>query len=412
MADHPYTLTKLSNGLNLVIERMPRVRSAAAGFLVRAGARDETPELAGVSHFLEHMMFKGTTQRTWRDITVDFDRMGSTYNAYTSNERTVYYGWVPAARIEEQIELLADMIRSQLPPDEFDTEKKVVLEEIAMAKDQLEHVAVDLMQERVFAGHSLAWPVLGYEHTVGPLERNQMWAYFQQRYAPDNLTLLVAGHVEPDRIIEAAERYCGSWAPAGALPERRAPAIQTGQAVQVLDRFQQQILILTYPAVAGSAPEAETAGAIATILGGENSRYFWNIMQAGISPRAGVFHFDFSDVGLMVLWGTCPPDHADQLLDAMRSEAKRLTDEKVATHEVERVKNRRRTALAIEAEAPYHRLGQLIEDMEMRGEPRTVDQMLAEVDAISADSISAYLQHWPIHGEGHLTSVGPRQWPA
>ena len=146
VADNQYTLHTLSNGLQIVIERMPDVKSAAAGFLVRTGARDETRELAGVSHFLEHMMFKGTSKRTWRDITVDFDLMGSTYNAFTSEDRTVYYGWVRKADIARQMELLADMIRSVIPEDEFTTEKNVILEEIAMAKDNLEHVTFDFLQ--------------------------------------------------------------------------------------------------------------------------------------------------------------------------------------------------------------------------------------------------------------------------
>jgi len=142
----PYTLHTLGNGLRVVIEEMPDLRSAAAGFLVDTGARDEAGSLAGVSHFLEHMMFKGTSKRTWRDITIDFDRMGSTYNAYTSEDRTVYYGWVRSADIGKQIELLADMVRSALPPEEFDMEKNVVLEEIAMSKDHLEHVALRTRQ--------------------------------------------------------------------------------------------------------------------------------------------------------------------------------------------------------------------------------------------------------------------------
>ena len=191
--DQPFVDHTLSNGLRIVMEVMPDVKSAAAGFYARAGGRDETPELAGVSHFLEHMCFKGSAKRTWRQITVDFDDMGSTYNAYTMQDRTFYYGWVPANRIAGQIELLADMMRSILPTDEFDMEKKVVLEEIAMSNDQLEHLAYDFLSEQVFAGHPLAWPVLGYEQTVRDMTRDQMHDYFLRRYAPNNLVLVAAG---------------------------------------------------------------------------------------------------------------------------------------------------------------------------------------------------------------------------
>ena len=407
----PYTLHTLGNGLRVVIEEMPDLRSAAAGFLVDTGARDEAGSLAGVSHFLEHMMFKGTSKRTWRDITIDFDRMGSTYNAYTSEDRTVYYGWVRSADIGKQIELLADMVRSALPPEEFDMEKNVVLEEIAMSKDHLEHVAFDFLQGKVFAGHSLAWPVLGYEHTVRNLTRERMWEYFEKRYAPDNMMLVVAGKVDPKEIIDVAEDLCGSWETSEEQSKRVPPAIHGGTDVLQVDRFKQQIVALSFPATSACDPRAETAAAVATILGGENSRFFWNIVQAGVAPRAGAYHLDYTDCGLMILYGSCQPENAERLLSVMRAEADRICTERVQEREVDRVKNKRRTSLAVGAEAPYYRLTQLMDDMQYRGAPRTVEQMLAEVDAVTADSIHEYLQEYPINVDGHLVSVGLRNWP-
>lgn len=408
----PYTLHTLGNGLQIVIEVMPDVRSAAAGFLARTGARDETRDLAGVSHFLEHMMFKGTPRRTWREITLDFDRMGSTYNAFTSEDRTFYYGWVPAADIDRQIELLADMMRSRLPDEEFQTERKVILEEIAMSKDSLEHLAYEFIQEKVFAGSALAWPILGYDDTVGGMKRDDMWAYFQRRYAPDNLMLIVAGAVDPKHIIARAEQLCGEWKPFGARAERKPPAILGGVDVLTVDRFNQQIIALTFPAVGARHKLHETAGAAATILGGANSRFYWNIVQTGLSTSAGAYHVDFEDCGLFIIFGSCLPENAEQLLDAMKAEAREITTKKVHPHEVDRVKNKRRTSLAVESEAPYHRLTQIMEDMDYHGAPRTVEQMLAEVDAVSADTIQEYFRQFPITDGGHLASVGPRNWPA
>lgn len=412
IAENQYTRRTLGNGLQIVIERMPDVKSAAAGFLVRTGARDETPELAGVSHFLEHMMFKGTRKRTWRDITVDFDLMGSTYNAFTSEDRTVYYGWVRKADLSKQMELLADMMQSTIPEDEFTTEKNVILEEIAMGKDNLEHVTFDFLQEKVFAGHSLAWPILGYEETVGKLTREEMWNYFRRWYAPDNMYLIVAGNVDPDDVIVEAEKLSGSWRPSGDFKPRAAPQVHTGVDKLVLPQFKQQVVALSFPSVGGSDPRAETASAAAVILGGENSRFFWDIVQKGISPRAGAHHLTYTDCGLMLLFGACEPERAELLTEAMREEARRIMRELVSTQEVNRVKNKRRTALAIEAEAPYHRLTQLMDDLEHYGAPRTIEETLAEVDAITSEGIAEYFASFPIDGEGHLTSVGPRDWPA
>ncbi len=213
----------LANGLRIVIEPMSHVQSAAAGFLARTGARDETPDLAGVSHFVEHMCFKGTSKRSWREITLDFDNMGSMYNAYTSKERTFYFGWVPVEALEKQLELLADMMRSAFPAEEFEMEKKVILEEIAMSDDQSDHRVYDLIHEHVYAGHPLSWPVLGTGETIKALTRDKLFGYFQSRYHPGNLVLVVAGAVEPKAVIAMAERLCGDWQASAARPDRVAP---------------------------------------------------------------------------------------------------------------------------------------------------------------------------------------------
>lgn len=407
----PYTLHTLDNGLRVVIEVMPDVCSAAAGFLARTGARDETPKLAGVSHFLEHMMFKGTAKRDWRKITIDFDNMGSSYNAFTSEERTFYYGWVRRSDIGKQIELLADMMRSKLPTGEFDMERNVILEEIAMSKDHLEHVAYDFILEKIFGEHPLGWPVLGYQHTVEPMDRDRMMEYFRQRYAPDNLMLIVAGNVDPDEIIAMAREHCGSWEPSGIRRDRIRPTFRSGTEVSVTDRFNQQFVAITFPSVGSNHEFTETAEAASAILGGGNSRFFWNIVQTGISPRTSVYHVQYEDCGLMLLCGVCQPENSEKFLDAMRAEADQICREKVQPREIERVKNRRRTSLAVGAEAPYHRLTQVMEDMDTRGAPRTVDQMLADIDTVSADSVEAYFEQYPINIPGHLSSVGPRDWP-
>ncbi len=411
VVENVYTLHTLNNGLRVVLERMPDVRSAAAGFLVQTGARDETRDVAGVSHFLEHMMFKGTGKRTWREITIEFDRMGSTYNAFTSEDRTVYYGWVRKSDIGGQLELLADMMRSALPVGEFETEKKVILEEIAMSRDSIDHVAFDFLQESVFEGHPIAWPVLGYEETIRPLTRDRMWEYFERRYVPENMILIVAGNVEPRKIIGTVERLCGGWATQGPMTRRTPPKFQRGPAVLQLERFKQQVVALTFPTVGACDPRSETAEAVATILGGENSRFFWSIVQKGIAPRAGAHYLDYADFGAMILYGACQPENVGALVDAMRAEADRICGEGVTEEELMRVKSKRRTALAVESEAPYYRLGQLMDDMEYHGAPRTVEQMLAEVDAITVDSVRDYLSMTPLNVEGHLTSVGPRHWP-
>lgn len=402
----------LPNGLRVVIEPMPHVQSAAGGFLVQTGARDETPQLAGASHFLEHMCFKGTSRRNWRQITVDFDNLGSTYNAYTSKERTVFFGWVRTEDLEKQIELLADMMQSVIPPEEFETEKKVILEEIAMSDDQIDRKVYDLIHERVYARHALSWPVLGTEQTIAPMSRDQLNDYFRSRYNPAGMVLIVAGAVQPQQVIDLARRTCGDWTTGNPRPPRTAPAaVPEGTAVCQTDRFQQQALALTFPAPSAVHEDRETADVLAVILGGHNSRFFWNITQVGIAPHVAAGRVDYCDTGMMLAYGLCEPANAERLLEAMRTEIQKISDDGVSDDEVQRVKNRARTGLATEAEAPYYRLMQIIQDVDTLGRPRGVSERLAAIEAVTAGGVRDYLQAWPMTGSGCLTSLGPRNWP-
>jgi predicted Zn-dependent peptidase len=407
MTDRFFT-HQLANGLRIVVERMDDVRSTAAGFLCRTGSRDETPDLAGVSHFLEHMCFKGTAKRSASEINIDFDRIGGQPNAFTSHDRTFYHSVTRAADLDKQIEILADMMRSVLPPDEFDMEKKVVLEEIAQSNDRIEHVAFDVLVEELFKGHALAWPVLGYERTISALTRAQMHAYFQQRYAPDNMVLLAAGIVDPAELLDLAEQYCGQWTPTSPSSRRTPPKIYTGRVHRQLDRFNQQVIALTFAAPSALSPLNETSEALAIILGGNNSRFFWAIEQTGLSPHAAAYRLDFADCGLLILLAQCDPDNADAVEAAMRAEARRIMAESVTPAEIQRVRNKRRTSLAVEGESPYHRLTQVMDDVDYRGQPRTVEQRLAAVDAVGPQSIADYFAEFPIDGEGLLVSVGPK----
>ena len=412
MYDTRFVQERLANGLRVVIEVMPQVHSAACGFLARTGARDDPADLAGVAHFLEHMMFKGTARRTCQQINIEFDEIGAHYNAYTTKDRTFYYGWAQTQDLDRQLDLLADMMRSVLPPEEFELERNVVLEEIAMANDDLEASAYDFLYEQVCAGSPLAWPVLGYERTIKSMTCPAMRAYFRRPYSPGNLMLVVAGDVEPDAVLCSVRRLCGSWeAGDGTGALRRAPQVRTGRATRPLERFHQQALLLVFPSAAAGHPMEETAQAVAAILGGTNSRFYWNIVQKGISSRAGVFQEEYADFSLMVMYGLCEPDNCQKLHDAMRHEAAELVRAGPQPKEIQRVKNLRRTALATESEAPFYRLGQIVDDMEYHGAPRPAEARLAAVDAVSAETIAEYLQQFPISGEGFLASVGPRNWP-
>lgn len=401
---------RLDNGLRIVIEPMRHVRSVACGFLARTGSRDESPEQAGISHFLEHMCFKGTPRRDWRQITLDFDRLGAYYNAFTSRDHTFYYGWVRATDFEPILELLADMMCSTIPPDAFETERSVILEEIAQAHDSLDHLIYDVLHEQALNGHPLAWPILGYERTIRSLPREAMLAYHRHRYAPNNLVLIVAGNVDPPRVLEAARRYCGQWTPAECPRRREPPPFRPGRLCRVVERFRQQAVALAWPAPGATDAFYETANATAAILGGSNSRIYWNVVQKGLCASATAMYVPYEDRGLMIIGGICDPQQCEEFTAALRDQARSLSTDGAEEREVQRVRNRRRTALAAEAEAPYYRLVQLMDDVDYRGQPRTAEERLAAVQAVTPQRVHDYLRAFPVTGEGCFVSVGPRDW--
>jgi predicted Zn-dependent peptidase len=403
----------LPSGLRIVCEVLPGVRSAAAGFLVMTGARHEHPHEHGVSHFLEHMCFKGTPTRSCHDITVRFDELGSIYNAFTGKEHTIYYGWVPGQRIEPQIELLADMLRPALPPDDYETERKVILEEIAMKDDSFDSIVWNYLHDVIFGTHSLGHEILGEKATIEGLPRETMVDYHRRRYASDNVVLVASGAIEPERVLAAAGRYCEHWRRGlnGDVPSAEPPALPTGVFKNRLERFKQQTIILVYPGVPVGHPFEETIDAFCGLFGGHNSRCYWNIVQKGIAMSAGAAHLAYQGCGYMCLYADGEPDRCEQMLAALREQAREVSEQGFTAEEVQRIRNQRRTQLALEAENPRTRIVQVMDDIETRGQPRQPETRLAAVEAVTERSIAEYLRRFPITGDGLMLSCGPRDWP-
>lgn len=405
---------RLPNGLHVLCETLPAVQSAAVAFLVRTGSRHEHTHEHGVSHFLEHMCFKGTEKRDWRAINVRFDDLGAIYNAFTGKEHTVYYGWLPAGAVEPLLELLADMMRPALPNDDYETERNVILEEIAMSGDSFDHSVSDFLHEICFAKHPLAHEILGEQETIEKLPRQVMVDYLGQRYAPSNMHLLAAGAIDPQQILSAAGRYCGPWSSNGTVGPSRDFAdpqpLPTGTRALHLPQFQQQSIIVAYPSIAPGDPDEDAVDVLTSILSGANSRCFWNIVQQGIASQAGVAWLAYEGTGMLAFYADGDPQRCEDMYAALRKEIDALRQDGVSKDEVQRVKNRQLTQLALESENPRTRLMQIIDDLEGHGYVRSSEARLAAVQQVTAKSISRYLERCPIDGDGLILSVGARTW--
>src|SRR6267142_422314 len=208
MQYHSHTLP---NHLALIGETNPAARSVALGFFVKTGSRDETADVSGVSHFLEHMVFKGTPNRTALDVNADFDRIGAQYNAFPSEENTVFYAAVLPEYLPKAFDILSDILLPSLREDDFEMEKNVIIEEIGMYEDQPMWSAYDNAKRVYFADHPLGNSILGTPASIRALTRDQMHRYFQRRYVPGNIAVVAAGSFQWDAFVKLAEKHCGRW---------------------------------------------------------------------------------------------------------------------------------------------------------------------------------------------------------
>ena len=304
----------LPNGLTLIAEADAAAHTAAVGFFVRTGARDESREVMGVSHFLEHMMFKGTARRSANDVNSEFDRIGASYNAYTSHEQTVYYASILPEFLPRAVNLLGDMLRPALRTDDFEMEKNVILEEIGMYDDRPEWRLQDTMLEQHFGQHPLGYRVLGTKESIEPLTAEQMRSYFEKRYNPANIVVAAAGRIDFDALIADVENLCGGWAASDAPRVPGEFTITESQLSVTDDTLHRSYLGLLTPAPSIQSPQRFAARVLADILGdSEGSRLYWALIDPGLAEDADLNYQPQDGSGVFSVFATCEPGRAEKV---------------------------------------------------------------------------------------------------
>ena len=284
----PFLHERLDNGLDVVAETSPAALSTSVGFFVKTGSRDETDALWGTSHFLEHMVFKGTPDLPGDEINRRLDRMGASANAFTSEEDTVYYAIVLPEQQPEAVELLARMMRPALRDEDFATEKLVILEEIRMYDDQPPFGADERCRAAFFGGHPLARSVLGTVESIQALPVEAMRDYHRRRYAPGNMVLAATGAVDFPALVAAARRLCGDWEPQPAA-ERLEPVPAAAASRDLVVR---PTAALEYAVRMSAGPDERSADRfaaklLATVLGDSSgSRLYWAFVDSGVAEQA------------------------------------------------------------------------------------------------------------------------------
>jgi len=397
----------LPNGLEVVAECDGQAHSTALGFFVKTGSRDETDANSGVSHFLEHMTFKGTPTRSAADVNREFDEMGAHYNAFTNEENTVYYAAVLPECQDRAVELLSDILRPSLRQEDFGTEKQVILEEICMYDDQPPFRADEKCKAAYCGSHPLGHSVLGTVESVTRLSVEAMRDYFRRRYSPDNVVLAGAGRIDFDALCASARRCCGAWKP--AADARSIEQVNPRQAFEVLQKetATQQYALQLSAGPAADEPLRYAAKLLGTVLGDDSgSRLYWELVDPGLAEHASLSHCEYEGAGLMMTYLTCAPERAAENLQRILDVYRRAEADGVTQAELDQAKSKIRSRIVLSSERPRGRLFTVGGDWVYRREYRSVRDDLETVAAVTPPQIAEVLSAYPLTRSTTVT-IGP-----
>ena len=400
---------RLENGLEIVAEENQDAHSLSVAFLVRTGARDESDEVAGVSHFLEHMCFKGTPRRSADDVNREFDEIGAHYNAFTSEEVTAYYASVLPEYQEASVDLLADIMRPSLRPDDFEMEKKVILEEIQMYLDQPPFGMDDRIKQLHLGGHPLAKSVLGTGHSVANLTPEQMREYFTSRYSADNVFVAAAGKVDFDALVAQVAARCGDWQAHDAT--RSISAAASNPKFEVVHRpsAMQQYVLQLADAPASEDADRYAAKLLATIVGDDSgSQMYWELVDPGLAESATLGHYEYLGLGMFYTSLACEPELVEENLERLHGILLNVEANGISEDELRQAKNKVKARVVLSSERPQSRLFNVGGNWLQRREYRAVADDLKSLDEVTLSDVHAVLGKFPLSRYTTIT-IGPRK---
>ncbi|MGB0599011.1 MAG: M16 family metallopeptidase [Rubripirellula sp.] len=386
--------TTLPSGLRIAAE-IDAGYSAAMGYFVRAGSRDEVDSESGLSHFLEHMMFKGTDRRSAADVNRELDELGGQSNAYTSEEQTVFYATVLPKFQDRIVDLLTDMLGPKLDPEEFQTERQVILEEIAKYEDQPPFGAFERAMEVYFGPRGLGRRVLGTAESIEAMTADAMQNYFRRRYRPENIVLAAAGNLDFDGLVEQVEKRTAHWSDRPQPPEPAADDEQTLPAGIFLDRklsindANQAYLVRMGPGPTATSEHRYAARILASIVGDEGgSRLFWELIDSGRAEVATVWPHEFIDAGAWFAYLVCAPEDIDSNRRLMDAVVQQVAVDGVASEELQQAVNKAAAGCIMQSERPGNRLFGLGSRWLTCNEYISTDETLQRLRALDVDQVS------------------------
>ncbi|MEM8749354.1 MAG: pitrilysin family protein [Pseudomonadota bacterium] len=400
-------VSHLANGLTVVSDRMDHIESAALGIWVKAGSRDETPKEHGIAHLLEHMAFKGTKQRTARDIAVQIENVGGDVNAATSLETTSFYARVLKNDVPLAIDILADILNNSLfDAVELKREQHVVLQEIGAALDSPEDVVFDEFQQAAFRNQALGRPIMGTPDTVSSFAPSDIRNYLADHYHGPNMVLAASGNIDHDEIVKLAETRLSSF---GNTPVR--PPLEghyTGGEKRINKDLMEAQIILGFEGRAYQAKDFYASQVLSMLLGGGmSSRLFQEVREKrGLCYSIYAFHWAFSDTGLFGINAATESNDIPQLIPVILNELK-LAGESIEQEELDRARAQIGAGLMMSLESPASRAGQVARQLLLFGRPVSNEELMDRLNALTVDRLRDLSQRLFTQSVPTLSAIGP-----
>jgi predicted Zn-dependent peptidase len=408
--------TVLPSGVRVLTEAIPALRSVAVGVWVAVGARDETARQSGVSHFLEHLLFKGTERRSAMDISSQIEAVGGETNAFTAKEYTCYYARVLDADMPLAVDVMCDAVaNSVLAPADVETERGVILEEIAMQDDEPGDEVHDLFTDAVYGGHPLGQRISGSAESIGALTREEINTFYRDRYTGPSVVIAAAGNLTHDAVVAAvvaglSGRPGFDGTAEAARPRPASPLVvpRTGQIALLGKDTEQAHVVLGGGGLARSDERRFALGVLNNVLGGGmSSRLFQEIRERrGLAYSVYSFTSLYADAGLFGVYAGCAPGKVDEVLSLTRDELVKVAASGLTDAEVARGKGMLKGSLVLGLEDTGSRMSRLGKGELLHPELLSVDEILARVDAVTAEEVAAVAAEL-LSGRPSLAVIGP-----
>jgi predicted Zn-dependent peptidase len=397
----------LTNGLQMIGQEIPGVQSVATAFWVCTGTRDEDRRQMGVSHFLEHMAFRKTKSFTGEEIDRAFEELGAEHNAATSWEMTYYWARVLRENLPRTLEILAELTHPTLEAEAFDTERKVILEEIARYDDVPSHVLISRFMRDFYGEHPLSMDILGTPETINALTVEEMRSYWERRYGTRNIIFSIAGNFDWNEVVKQVEHLSAGWQPGETGRACVRVQIDPSFKVYPTEKFVQEQIAIGVPTVARNDSRYYASAILATILGDDTgSRLFWALNQTGLAESASAQLIEFEDTGLFVVYLATQPSLAQQVLDVTQRELERVQNFDVEQEELARCKAKLNSSLIIGGESTNERMMGLISSWLTRGKLETLEEIRERIESVSLEDLQALVNDFPLWPKQVVTAGG------